>query len=286
MGFKMEVSGFGLEIDLEDLQGVHIHEETISSQVEKLERDIRSSDKVRDPVIVDSDTRVVLDGMHRVAALRKIGCRYLPVCSVDYLNPKVMLKCWNRIIRGNTWTPKFLDDFRSLGLDIENSTLDEAIKVLDRRVITAAILTPMNCHLIKTHGGDTDIKEKFNWVKRLEQIMAREGFSIGYETESDTAIQVRSGKASAALLVPTANKEEVVKAALSGNPFAHKTTRHVLPVRPMNVGVPLEWIQGNMSLDEADRALVKYLSKRKFEQLPGGSIPDGRRYEEELVVFR
>jgi hypothetical protein len=104
--------------------------------------------------------------------------------------------------------------------------------------------------------------------------------------ESESVEQVKSGKASAAILLPQVRKDEVLKTSLSGNTFTHKTTRHILPSRPMNVGVTIEWLRGPQSLDEMNRLLGEKLSKRKVEKLPYGSVYEGQKYDEELLVFR
>ena len=276
--------GFEIEIRIESLDDVHVHEETIPELLEQMIHNIRLGGKIRDPLIIDSNTRVVLDGMHRVAALREIGCRYLPACLIDYRSPKVMVGCWHRVLSGRPWESKFLDFIKSLGLEAISSPLEEAFQDLEERKATAALLVGENCHLFK--APDNNIRESYEWIKRIEIAMKKEGFSIFYETKSDTEKLVKSGKVSAALLVPRVHKEEVLKAALSGNIFAHKTTRHILPVRPVNVGTTIELLRGDRTQDQVDSSLVEQLSKRKFERLPEGTLYEGQRYEEELLVFR
>ncbi len=281
--FKLEAQGLELKVGIERIGEVHIHEEIVPELLEELAREIRSSGIARDPAIVDSNTRAVLDGMHRVAALQELGLRYMPVCFVDYRSPKVRVGCWYSVVKGGTGK-KFLDIFKLLGLGIEPSSPESALIALEGRKATAALLTASACHLLK--APNTEIEESHAWVKRIERAFREEGFSIAYEREPDAEQQVRSGKASAALLVPQVRKEEVIEAALSGNVFAHKTTRHILPARPVNVGVPLEWLAGDKPLAEVNRALVESLSKRKLERLPKGSLFEGRRYDEDLLVFR
>lgn len=280
------MQGFGLEIALVPVDGVHIHEEIIPRSLQELVSDIKSSGKVRNPVIVDANTLVVLDGMHRVAAVREIGCRYLPVCSVDYQDPNVRVGRWHRVVMGKSKPAGsvFLNMARSLGLEVRNSSLDGALEALEKRIAAVALMTAENCHLLK--ASTTDIRECYEWVKRLEQMMMNEGLDIGYERDSEAERQVLSNKALAALLVPRVHKDEVIKAALSGKVFAHKTTRHVLPVRPMGVEVPLTWLAGDRPLDEVNRELVERLSRRKVDHLPPGSFFEDRFYDEGLLVFR
>jgi hypothetical protein len=284
VSFRLESDGFELEIEIEPLDRVYIHEEIIPEPLEELVKDLRASGEARNPVIVDSNTYVVLDGMHRVAALQKIGCRYLPVCLVDYRDPRVRVGCWHRVLKGKGDESKFLDVFRLLGLVVNHSNLVEAIDALEVRSAISAFLTVDGCRLLK--ASVTGIRDIYAWVKRLERAIRGEGFEIEYERDSEAEEMVFSGKAWAALLVPRVRKEEVLQAALSGNVFAHKTTRHVVPARPMNVCVPIEWLLGERSLEEVNDLLVKKLSKKRVESIPAGSFFDGRRYEEELLAFR
>ncbi len=282
--FKLEAQGLELNIAIESIDRVSIHEEIVPELLDELMREIKSSGAARDPVIVDSGSRVVLDGMHRVAALRELGCRCLPVCLVDYRSPKVRVGCWYRTIKGEVGEVKFLNIFKLLGLEVRHSSLEEAVRALEDREATAALLTQRTCRLLK--APRTEIVESHAWVKRLERAFREEGFGVGYERESDAEELVRSGEVAAALLVPQVRKAEVLEAASSGNVFAHKTTRHVMPARPVNVMVPLEWLTGDKSLEELNRALVGALSKRRLERLPRGAEFEGRRYDEELLIFR
>ncbi|MCS7131244.1 MAG: ParB N-terminal domain-containing protein, partial [Hadesarchaea archaeon] len=83
MWFTLATPRLELRLGLEELSKVKIHEEIIPELLDALVREIRAEGGMRHPVIVDASTLVVLDGMHRVAALDQLGCRYLPVCLVD-----------------------------------------------------------------------------------------------------------------------------------------------------------------------------------------------------------
>ena len=86
-------------------------------------------------------------------------------------------------------------------------------------------------------------------------------------------------------MTPKVSKKDVVTVALRGEVFAHKTTRHVIPIRPLFINVPLEWLYGTLSLNKANETFVEYLSKKQITHLPRGQILD-RRYDEELCVFK
>ncbi len=284
MGFKLEAQGLELEIGVKPIDEVHIHEETIPKLLVQLISDIKHNGEVRNPLIVDSNTSAVLDGMHRVTALREIGCRYLPVCLVDYTSPKITVGCWYRVVRDWVGESKLLSILDYLGLQTAHSTFEEAKRSLESRLATMSIFTARNCYLAR--APRTDIMESYRWVKRFEETATGEGLHISYETEADAEWQVRSGRYPAALLVPRTTKDEVVRSALSGKLFAHKTTRHTLPARPVNINVPLEWLKGEKPLEEVDGMVAEQLSKRKLVRLSRGSVYEGQHYDEELLVFR
>ncbi|MET1128572.1 MAG: ParB N-terminal domain-containing protein [Thermoproteota archaeon] len=60
------------------------HEQVIEEHVRALAEDIASRGILIRPILVDSKTFTILDGHHRVEALRRLGARYVPAIVVDY----------------------------------------------------------------------------------------------------------------------------------------------------------------------------------------------------------
>ncbi len=60
------------------------HEDVVRDHVDLVEGDISRSGYVKFPLVVDVRTFIVLDGHHRLEALRELGIRYAPVFFVDY----------------------------------------------------------------------------------------------------------------------------------------------------------------------------------------------------------
>ena len=271
------------QIKLVELGKLHIHEEIIPELLGSMVDEIKSNGMLRHPIITDMNTLVVLDGMHRVAALKKIKCRYVPACLVDYDSPKVKVGCWYRTISGKASTNALLDLIRQLKIKLDKASTAEAKCALDDRKAVAAILSKKDCHTISAKASG--IREAYAWVGRIEKTFANSGLNVSYETERDAEENVKSGQAIAAVMTPRATKSEVLEAALSEKVFAHKTTRHMVPMRPMGVNVPLKWLDGSESLDECNHMLVEHIKKRGLERLPSGSTFERRRYDEELLVF-
>lgn len=74
---------------------------------------------LRCPVLVDRNSFVILDGHHRVLALKRLGCGVIPSYLVDYRDPGVEVTVWepatvkitkesilNAALSGNLYPPK------------------------------------------------------------------------------------------------------------------------------------------------------------------------------------
>jgi len=280
MGYLISHPWLKLEIKLEEIKKLYIHEEIIPRIVEWLSVEIKRG-IYKHPVIVDKETLVVLDGVHRVAALQHLGYKLIPVCLVNYSNPSIRVKSWFRTIENGQKTGKNVrKDLEESGYNLQEIVDNELKrKVCDREIIIG-IVTSRKCYGIP--GKIESIKEIYEYIKQLERNLRSVGYNIGYETESDAVNKVKSGKALAAIIVPRITKRDVVTAALSGEMFVHKSTRHVIPARPLFVNVPIEWL--NMDSKEANKLLLEHLSEKKLRRLRTGQTLD-RRYKEELYVF-
>ena len=94
------------------------HEEIDEKHLEELLEEIVRDGILKKPVVADRETLVVIDGHHRVEALKRIGASKIPVVLVDYGDPKIVVKSWNgspppskdevveRALKGRLFPPK------------------------------------------------------------------------------------------------------------------------------------------------------------------------------------
>ncbi|WP_440060290.1 ParB N-terminal domain-containing protein [Thermogladius sp. 4427co] len=271
-----------LSLSIEEVERLHIHEEIIPRILDWLTEKIYRDRVFKDPVIVDERTLVVLDGMHRVAAAKRLGLKYIPVCLVDYENPSIELHAWGRVFtkKGENKVDSIVSE---LGLELANvESIEEGMKLLDERKGLGLLISRNSTQLIRT--DTSEIKKIYDRIKEIEKHFESYGFKIDYMTERDSINAVLSGSATAALIPPAIRKTEVVEKALRGEVFIHKATRHIIPARPLNINIPLEWLSGNIPKEEVIAKVREIVSSRKIRILPPGSILD-RRYDEELYVF-
>jgi hypothetical protein len=73
-------------INLEELKE---HEEIRPNYLEELKNEILSDGILKMPIAVDKKTYIILDGHHRLHALKKIGCKRIPVILFDYQSPEI-----------------------------------------------------------------------------------------------------------------------------------------------------------------------------------------------------
>ena len=280
-GFVINHPQCSFELVLAELSRLHIHEEIIPNKMEELVQKIPQDGVWIHPIVVDSNSLVVLDGMHRVAAAKKIGYRYIPACLVDYGNPNIHIGCWYRM-----FDALVLDEARraliDAGLTPASKTYEEAYSLVEERRAITAIFSNTWC--LAATGAVTDIKGEYEAIKRVEDLL-QTSHHMGYNTDKDAPTRIASGEYSCGLMTPTVTKKEVVDTALKGMVFSQKTTRHVIPARPMFVSVPTEWLKGKLTPEEANTCLKGHLATKRIEKLPPGQIID-RRYEEELYVFK
>jgi hypothetical protein len=67
------------------------HEEVDLNVLQKTQEAIRALGVVKRPIIADSRTLVVLDGVHRLNALKQLRCTRVPVYLIDYQSEEVLV---------------------------------------------------------------------------------------------------------------------------------------------------------------------------------------------------
>jgi len=282
--FTIKTDRIDLKIAIIDIGSIHMHEETIPAVVQALAADLLRDSVLRHPVIVDEKTIVVLDGMHRAAALKAIECIRIPVCFVDYDNPSIRVETWYRALNRKD-SRSLTEELTHWNIKARESNIQEAKKNLEAGAAAAFIATNRECLMIENTGGD--VRQNFQLVASIEHIAESLGYEVSYETERDALKELEEGKAQLILGPPRVTKQDVRRVGLKGDLFPHKATRHIIPARPLGVDVPIKILRNQRTeLPQANRQLMEALKKRRLERLDPGSLIENRRYEEQVFLFR
>jgi hypothetical protein len=93
------------EIIFIDIHQLKEHEEIRPNYLDELKDQILSDGLLKMPIAVDKETYIILDGHHRLHALKKIGCKKIPVILVDYQSPEIEVVAWRE---GETITKEMI----------------------------------------------------------------------------------------------------------------------------------------------------------------------------------
>jgi hypothetical protein len=264
---------------LVEINSLKPHEEVIKDQVCELAREMRVEGKVRDPLIVDDKNLVILDGMHRYDSLRKLGCVSVPCCLINYDAPEIKVGSWFRFLS--------IADYDS----VAEQTLGELHLKYERDENVENESIDPNRTLIVTERTVFQQKEAFDAIYkarlavRIERALLEHGYQIQYEPENMIEQRLEFNKSNFVIPLPIFTKAEIRRIATTGQLLPHKVTRHFIPSRPLRLNIPLPLLQGAESMSEANRKLDAFLSEMRMGRRPGGSVVDGRLYQEELLVF-
>lgn len=279
-GLEISSSSLNLRLSIIRVEELKPHEEVIDEVVRKLSREISADGEVHDPLIVDQDDHIILDGMHRFNALKRLGCRFAPCCLLDYGSPQIKVESWFRLFTVNDPIPVAENLLLKMNLNYSEHKVDAAtlrydaesvILTKDGTIFCLPALAPV---------------ERCRTATNIEKQLVSEGHEVSYLSEARAMQRLKSDEANLAIAMPIFSKAEIRDFGLKGRLLPHKVTRHIIPSRPLAVDIPLTLLtNATISLQEADRNLNELLAKRRIDRKPPGSIVEGRRYDEELLVF-
>jgi len=268
-----------LRIFLWPSKSLLLHEETIPDRVAELKSSLLGDGVVKDPIVVDAGSRVVLDGMHRVAALRELNSFWMPVCAVDYLNPSIKVGVWFRVFYGQVSPAQFEATTLPSTIRMERFSLD-IMNVMDNPSVAMIFAGGDSFRLTSTTLPFHEV------IKEAERCAQALRLTVAFDTEHDAIDKVLNRKADAIMTLPKIDKASIREAGLTGHPLPHKVTRHVIPARPLRVNVPLKMLADEtLQLEDANRRFVSNLRSRGTTRRPPGTVIEGRRYEEETFIF-
>jgi hypothetical protein len=102
------------------------HEEIRPDYLEELKNEILSDGMLKMPIAVDRSTYIILDGHHRLHALKKIGCKKIPAILVDYQSPEIEAIPWRE---GEKITKEMIIDTALTGKRMAPKTSKHMIRV-------------------------------------------------------------------------------------------------------------------------------------------------------------
>lgn len=260
-------------LQLEPIESIRLHEEVLPLAFRKICRALCEEGVLQDPIFIDDHSKVILDGMHRAAALltlqqglckemfhnKKTGdyeyprctdctaplhdLEYVLCCAVDYQGTQaVELLKWYRGIDIPLST--VLEDLKTR-YSLKKISKKEVDQILKVEAFT--VLTDGDSYhaLMKAHENTL---ERYLSLREVEERITESGGHITYCADEEAFERMRKGEFSFLLLTPDITKEDVQTFSRKGFPqkgevFPPKSTRHRLPARPLKVNIPLRLLE-------------------------------------------
>ena len=86
-------------VEFVKLDKLQSHEALDPIHLEELKREIKSDGILKFAIAVDRNRSIILDGHHRVAALKDLGCMKIPAVLIDYDSSDIQVRSQRRSIR-------------------------------------------------------------------------------------------------------------------------------------------------------------------------------------------
>ncbi len=263
-----------INIEIVELDKLFLHEETVPKYITRLKKSILRNKVLSNPIIIDKNSYVVLDGTHRVQCFRELGYNYIVAALVDYSDPRVLLKNWYRVIRGRVneiiriaiWSGFSRTDIDPNNLYAE--ARDKIILLIDGETFA--------------YSRGENIYGLYQKLREFEQMLGAHQVDIEYVHEEEALKTYEEG--GIIVVTPSITKEDIIYYATRGLVFPPKTTRHIFPIRPMLIDFPVDLLVGDYDLPVINRILAEYLRPKQRVKIHGKTTID-RFYEEDYLIF-
>ena len=249
---KLTHGSYTMGLSLLPVDKLKPHEEILPSLARKLSDNMLKSSVFTHPIIVDENSLVILDGMHRYNAIKSLGAKLIPAVLVNYNDRNIKLLRWWRVVPSDIY-PKIKDILGPSQPSISKNTFYVELR-----------------HAAKTtYYSSENLTEIFTILKSLERLVGKLGYEIRYVHEMHLSSFLKAN-IGFALFPPT--KELVIDLASRGVLFPHKSTCHVFPARIYDINLPLDIL----FLEDYEEAisLTKKLIENKNIEKRGSKLPN------------
>lgn len=287
--YTIQSESLRLELEILPVASLFAHERLLAPVADRLSLEFRSAPVLENPVIVDQN-HIVLDGNHRVHVFKRLQFKHIAVCRIDYMHKEARLRYWFRLLAN----VKSIDRLKRISEEFKG----RFEYVTDKAALEGIMAENFACCGIQ-HGEvfgvlvfdqetAEDAVSTYDLLENLQARFVEEGIVVEYipcqYVHQEEFCQCLTDE-HVILWTPQVTKEMVVEAARQERLFAPKTTRHLIPARPLHINVPIAWLREDLDLEVVNERFTDHLRGKELRRLAPGQVIHGRFYEEELFVF-
>ncbi|MBN1103506.1 MAG: hypothetical protein JXL84_08865 [Deltaproteobacteria bacterium] len=287
--YRIETQNLRMELEVVPVESLLLHERILPHVAGRLILEFKNWASLQNPIIIDRNN-IVLDGNHRAFVFRELKIRTIAVCRIDYFEKEAQLRYWYRVFGG----AENLHLLREVVEDLDGSFQE----VPDRQILERRLgEDPFLCGVqMKDRYAVFSFADKqacdaaavYDCLETVQTRLLREGMRLEYvpcHYVRETASPRPSKDGEMVIWTPRITKEMVVDCARQKKLFAPKSTRHLIPARPLHVNVPTQWFREDIPMEEINRRFRDFLRGKELRHIGPGQVIDGRYYEEKLFVF-
>ena len=248
------------------IRSLRLHEQTVPRNLERTKQMIQNAEKFTNPIIVEEEHNIVLDGTHRVRAFAELGYSSVLCQLVDYGTPEIRVGTWFPSVFGARF-----DDVLSVFPEAERTGFEEGKRAIEQGRACFLIVGKGVCGLLGCDGSGVSAL-----IARQQSVVAKLVGRWHVSYIADNVADEFVEKGDVVFYKRPYTKKEVIESALKGKPLPPKSTRHMLPVRVLHSDIPLDWLK--LDIEKAQRLLEKELRERLENE-------EIRYYQESVLVL-
>ncbi len=257
------------KIKIIPLNKVLIHENVVLKWAENIATYIQESGIQKNPIVVHKTNNkyIVLDGMHRVQAFKLLQCKDIMVYEVDYFSNTIELKGWDAVVFTKEKTLHLLKLAFSREYVIKREKPNTNLrKMIDARQILFGVrdkkgewysitLKKDLYKLSQKEYIDVIVKS----IEKFESLLDIKKMKLLYLPDTNSDNDFKTVTANILIYRPIFKKEDIIYRTLHGKIFPRKSTRHIIPGRPLRVDINLTILKEDIGLRIKNKLLKSHL---------------------------
>ena len=253
-------------LEIRETKSLLSHEQTISHNLKHLKEGMLNIGHLVDPLVIDSETGVVLDGNHRLKVLEIIECPYAACQTVNYHSPEIEVGTWLPV------TDKPLEEIFKDQRNIKIEKVDQKHGFDTVKNLGSPFMASTKHCSYLLNPGKYKLREMTE--EQVFILSMLDSSKIGYVPDNEGQKFIDDGYT--VFYRRPYTKEEIVKTAQAHAPLPPKSTRHLIPGRIIRLNMKLGWLHKNK--EGAQNELENMLNNRAYN----GNV---RKYYEPVIVI-
>ena len=276
------------KIKIVPISSVLVHEGIVEEWLTRLSNNIDHDGMVKNPIIctrtgpASPPRYIALDGMHRLSALKQLGCRDILIYEVDYADEAIELRGWDGLILDGFAIEELLAGFaKREGLELlqHDDIAAAAARVTAQSSCLAVVDRRRMVRELRLRAAHHDIDTLIRVLQDFELEVDSRGHRTAYVADEQSLDTFEHHENAFCLVMrPFFSKEQVIHRILQGKLFPRKSTRHVFPLRPLRVDIDFTLLKEDIDLLTKN----KLLRARLDWCLENNMV---RYYPESVLVF-